>query len=146
MGDLILTILHHLAVFAIAILLGAEFALLRGGVSARAIPLLARLDAGYGGAAALVVLAGIGRIFHGGAAHYLANPAFWAKMALFLAVGVLSVPATIAFIRWNRALKADGAFLPPPAEVGKLRRLLHVELALLLCIPVAAAVMARGGL
>jgi putative membrane protein len=144
MGDIVLTVLHHLAVFAIVAMLGAEFALVRGGITARSLPLLARLDAIYGGAAVLVLLAGVGRVFHNGAGLYMANPAFWTKMALFVAVGLASVPVTLAILKWNRALRADPGFVPPGEEVGRLRRTIHVEMGLLFLIPVAAALITRS--
>ena len=144
MGDIVLTIAHHLSVFAVVAMLGAEFAVLRAGVTPAAMRLLARLDAIYGGAAILVLLAGFGRVFHTEASFYLANPVFWTKIGLFVVVGLLSVPPTLAFLRWNKALKADAAFTVPAGELKRVRTLLHAELGLLFLIPIAAALMARG--
>lgn len=144
MGDIILTIAHHLAVFLVVAMLGAEFAVLRMGASPATIRLLSRLDGLYGGAAILVLLAGFGRVFHNGSAYYFGNPVFWTKIGLFILVGLLSIPPTLAFLKWNKALKADPAFLPAASDLAGVRRLLHVELGLLFLIPVAAALMARG--
>jgi len=58
-------------------------------------------------------------------------------------VGLLSVPPTIAFIGWRRALKADPSALPAPAAVRRVRGFLRAEVGLLLLVPVFAALMAR---
>lgn len=144
MGDIVLTIAHHLAVFAVVAMLGAEFAVLRAGLSPRAIGLLRRLDAIYGGAAIVVLLAGFGRVFHNDSDFYFANPVFWTKIGLFVVVGLLSIRPTIAFIRWGKALAADPAFVAPDAELRQVRAMLHAQLGLLFLIPIAAALMARG--
>ncbi|MFN4208917.1 MAG: DUF2214 family protein, partial [Devosia sp.] len=52
-SDLILAIAHHLAVFALVAVYAAEFALLRPGVSGTQIRQLGRIDAAYGGLAAV---------------------------------------------------------------------------------------------
>jgi putative membrane protein len=65
-------------------------------------------------------------------------------MALFVIVGLLSIPPTIRYLAWGRRLRADAAFRPALAEVARMRAFLWVEAALFLAIPVAAAAMARG--
>ncbi len=80
-----------------------------------------------------------------GWAYYSVNPFFWAKIAAFLVVGVLSVWPTIAFIRWRDALKIDPAFSPEDAAVAAVRRVLYAEACVFALIPVLAAVMARYG-
>jgi putative membrane protein len=144
MGDIVLTIIHHLCVFAIVAMLGAEFAVMRAGVTPAAIRLLRRLDAIYGGAAVLVLLAGFGRVFHNGSGFYFANPVFWTKIGLFVIVGILSIRPTIAFMRWHKALAADPGFVAPANEVKSVRTMLHAQLGFLFLIPIAAALMAKG--
>ena len=75
---------------------------------------------------------------------YVSNPIFWVKMALYLAVALTSIAPTIAFIRWSRILGAGSAPLPAAGDVGRVRRLVHIELALLALIPLMAVLMARG--
>ena len=41
-------------------------------------------------------------------------------------------------------MEANVAFLPPTEEVARVRVYLWLEAALFLCIPIAAAAMARG--
>jgi putative membrane protein len=76
--------------------------------------------------------------------YYLANYIFWTKMALFVAVGLLSIAPTLQYFAWGRGLKASASFLPPDAEVARVRTYLWLEAGLFLCIPIAAAAMARG--
>src|SRR5882762_8623945 len=100
--DLILAILHHLAILTLIVLLAFEFALLKPGIAAKDLRRAANVDAGYGAAAGLVVVIGICRVIWGakGADFYLSNPWFWAKMASFAAIGLLSIPPTIALLKW----------------------------------------------
>ena len=101
---------------------------------------------GYGVAATAVVIFGVLRVIYGakGYEYYLANHIFWTKMALFLIVGLLSIPPTMRYLDWGRQLRADPAFRPAAAEIGRLRSFLWAEAAFFLAIPVAAAAMARG--
>jgi putative membrane protein len=79
-----------------------------------------------------------------GAAFYLSNPVFYIKLALFPAVGLVSVPPTLQFIRWQRALKTGEKRVPRENAIGSARRHIALELALLVFIPLAAVLMAQG--
>lgn len=144
--DLILACAHHLAVFSVIGIVAAEFALLRPGIAGARLSQLARIDGAYGAAATLVIVAGVGRVFFGvnGSGYYIGNQVFWAKMGLFILVGLLSIQPTISFIRWNKALKADAGYAPPPKEISASRRFIHLQVAGLALIPLFAAAMARG--
>lgn len=143
MLDLGLAVVHHLLVFGLAIMLAMELAYLR----ADPVPLkrLSRLDAGYGAVAVLVLVVGVARVVWGakGWAGYQDNPFFWAKIATFTLIGVLSIPPTIQFLKWSRALKADAAFRPPAVEASRLATLVRAEVFLLLPLVGFAAAMAR---
>lgn len=78
----------------------AELAFYRRMDLAR-ITQLTRIDMLYGISAGIVVLSGILRVSFGlkGAGFYLHNPIFWTKMALFLTLGLLSIPPTIHYLR-----------------------------------------------
>jgi len=91
-------------------------------------------------------VAGIARVIWGAAGweYYVANWAFWAKMAAFILVGVLSAPPTLTVLRWRRELAANPAFSPDAAQVTRLRRFFAGELVAFALIPVFAAMMARG--
>jgi putative membrane protein len=145
--DLILAILHHLAIVTLIVLLAFEFALLKPGMTASDLRRLTRVDAGYGAAAGLVIAIGVCRVIWGakGADFYLSNPWFWAKMASFAAIGLLSIPPTLALLKWRKTLKQASQFLPPDAEITPLRRFVHAEVALLALVVAFAAAMARYG-
>lgn len=145
--DLILACLHHLAIVTLIVLLAMEFALLRPGLAGPALRRAARIDAAYGMAATMVVIVGVCRVIWGikGAGFYMSNPWFWAKMASFAAIGLLSVPPTLALLKWRKALAADPAFVVPDDGIARLRGFVHAEVALLALVVVFAAMMARYG-
>jgi putative membrane protein len=146
MVDALLAFLHFTAILILASALGAEALLLRAQLGAATIRAIARADLIFGIASGAVLLSGLARLFYGakGYAFYTGNPVFWVKLALFVAVGLLSIPPTLRFIRWRRALTAQPAFVPDPAELSGTRRLVFIELHLLALIPLAAVFMARG--
>ncbi|KQY52613.1 DUF2214 family protein [Lysobacter sp. Root494] len=145
--DLLLASLHHLLFFGLIAMLVSEAVLLRGTVDTAAVQRLAKLDAGYGMAAGLLLAAGLARVFYGikGYDFYLHNPWFHAKIGCFVLVGLLSILPTIRFARWRRALRADASFAPPAGEVATMAGIVRFELILVAAILVFAAMMARFG-
>jgi putative membrane protein len=145
--DLILAILHHLAIVSLIAILAFESALLRPGITRENLGRVIRIDAAYGATAGLVIVVGVCRVIWGikGADFYLSNPWFWAKMASFALIGLLSVPPTLALLKWRKASKQDAAFLPPPDDIARLRVFIGAEVALLGLVVVFAAAMARYG-
>jgi putative membrane protein len=145
--DAVLAILHHLLAFALAIVLTMEIMLMRRDISGGRLTYLSRLDIAFGVIAAGILVIGIGRVFYGlrGPQYYVANEFFWAKMAAFLAVGLLSIRPTISIIRWRASVRANPQFQPQPDEVMTARRFMHGEAMLFTLIPVFAALMARYG-
>lgn len=146
-ADLLLAILHHLAIATLIVLVAVELALLKPGMTTRDLHILTRVDAGYGASAGLVIVIGICRVIWGikTADFYLANPWFWTKMASFAVMGLLSVPPTIAILKWRKALQQNPSFLPPQNGVADLRRFVKLEVGLLAIILASAAAMARYG-
>jgi putative membrane protein len=142
----LVTYLHYLSMIFIGAFLTVELILCRPGLSAAHVRLLPRLDIGYFAAAMVALATGLLRVFFyaKGWPFYVSNPIFWVKMALYLAVALTSIAPTIAFIRWSRLLGAGSAPLPAPDDVARVRRLVHIELALLAFIPLMAVLMARG--
>lgn len=145
--DLILAILHHMLVFGLAIMMAVELGRLRPGMTGAEAIKLAKLDAGYGATAGLILVIGVLRVIYGvkGWVYYEGNPWFWAKMAAFAGVGLLSVPPTLAFLRWRKAATADAGFAPTDAQVAGVRRFLLYQVALLMVVVACAAAMARLG-
>src|SRR3546814_5688052 len=117
--DLTLASLHHLLVFGLVSMLVAQAVLLRGRMDGTVLAKLGGIDRGYGITALSLLVVGFLRVFHGvmGEDFYLHNPWFHAKVGAFVLVGLVSIWPTVRFLRWRKALKADPAFLPAPAEV-----------------------------
>ncbi|MDI1326464.1 MAG: DUF2214 family protein [Brevundimonas sp.] len=143
MLDLGLAILHHILVFALVAMLMAERVLLRGPTID--VGRLARLDGGYGATAGLILIVGACRVFLGakGWPFHESNPFFWAKIATFAVIGLVSIIPTVRFIAWARAARADAAFQPDEADRRRVRTALGVEALLLIPLLGFAAAMAR---
>jgi len=144
--DLLLAITHHLLVFTLAAVLAAETVLVRPGLAGGALRRLGALDRVYGLVAVLVIAVGFGRVFFGlkGWEFYIYNWSFWAKLAAFSVVGLLSVPPTMSILRWNRSTDADAGHVVPENEIQGVRRFLRAQGAVFVLIPIFAAMMARG--
>jgi putative membrane protein len=141
MLDLALAIAHHLLVFGLFGILFAEFMLVRPGMEPAAVRRVGIIDLAFGALAGLVLIVGFARagMAAKGWAYYSHNGFFWAKVGVFLLIGLLSAPPTIAFIRWRKA----GAS-PTDQQVAGVRRFLHAEVILFALLPAFAAAMARG--
>ena len=136
---------HFISIFTLLALLVAEAALYRRTLAESTLTLLRRLDALYLVAAIAVIATGSARVFFfaKGAAFYAANPLFWVKMALFLAVGLLSVPPTLHYIRSAKRL-SGGTLVIEDKSYRRIRGCLTAQLLLFALIPLAATLMARG--
>jgi putative membrane protein len=66
------------------------------------------------------------------------------KVGLYVAVALLSVAPTLAFVRWRRELDRDPAWRPPEAEHRRFRKLVMAEIHIAVLIPIFAVIMARG--
>ena len=143
--EVLLAYLHYLSIIATGSFLTAELILCRPPLGDAQVRQLTRVDVAYFVSALGALATGVLRLFFyaKGLGFYLPNPAFQAKLALYVIVAVLSVRPTMRFIRWSRGL-ALGTGAPDPAEVRAVRRLVHIELMLLALIPLMAVLMARG--
>jgi putative membrane protein len=144
--DLLLAIAHHILIFALAAVIAAELVLVRPGLKTETLGLLGRIDGAYGMIAMLIILVGIGRVFYGlkGWEYYIYYWAFWAKMAAFLVVGLLSIQPTMRFIGWRKAAAGNPTFAIADVEIRSMRSYLHAEATVFILIPIFAAIMARG--
>ncbi len=139
-------VLHHWLAFGMAGFLAAEIALASGEPSRRQVRLLARVDALYGACFILLVTVGFFRVHFGekGPDAYYGNPVFWLKLGALALVLLASLPPTLAFIRWSRAMRGGAEALPDKTEIIRIRRFLWAEAVLFLPVPLLAAMMARG--
>jgi putative membrane protein len=144
--DAALSYLHFVFAFILVGALVAEMLILRLPVDTRTARLLLRADLFYGVSAVGVILAGVARVFWGakGAEYYASQPFFWAKMATFAIIGLISIGPTRAFISWVKQAGQDAAFAVAEADAKRVRRLVMIELHLLALVPLFAALMARA--
>ena len=138
--------LHYVAMISIAVVLVVEHMICMPGMTGSRIRVLARLDLLYMGLALLALGSGAARVvwFGKGAAFYLHNPVFYIKLALFFAVGLISIPPTLQYLRWMRSLESGATNVVADYQVLRVRRLIVIELSLFALIPLMATLMARG--
>ena len=141
MLDLMLAIGHHLLIFSLFGVLVAELIAVRRGMDVAAVARVSAIDLWYGILAGLIIAVGFSRAVFAakGWMYYQHNGFFWAKLATFAVIGLLSVPPTVAYIRWRRA---DAA--PTDAQIATARGFLWAEVVLFALLPAFAAAMARG--
>ena len=144
--DALLAWAHFLCIFALVSVVFAELVLYRRQMDALRLAQLQRVDLAYGIAAALVVVSGVSRVIWGlkGPGFYLHNPIFWTKMALFLIVGICSIPPTVHYLRVQRTASPDGSVMVAGNAFGLMRGLLAAEAIVLVFIPLCATLLAHG--
>jgi len=105
-------------------------------------------DAWWGIAAILWIGTGLWRALAGTEklpSYYWNNHIFYAKMGMLAVVLLLEIWPMVTLIRWRVAI---GRALPTPAELApigrRLARVCDVQLLLIVCIVIAATMMARG--
>jgi putative membrane protein len=143
-ADLVFAAAHHVLAFLLVSTLAVELTLVRPGMTPEDVRLVPRIDAMYGVIFVLLLAAGLGRVWLGGMARYMADAMFWAKMGALLLTLLASLPPTFAFLRWRNRGSADTPYVPQLDEIRQLRRYMHVQAALLVTVPVLAALLARG--
>ena len=144
--EALLAYAHILAFLTLVVFLTSEAALCRPEwLNATVVERLAKIDAVYGLSSLAVLATGFARIFLGGkgASYYWGNPLLWVKLGLFIIVGLVSIFPTLRFIRWRKALRADGS-LPSADEVRATRKLVMIQAHIVPIIPLAAVFLARG--
>lgn len=137
---------HFVAILTLVVFITSEAALCRPEwMNAAVVRRLARVDILYMVAAIAVLATGFARTYWGvkGFGWYWHQPLLHLKVTLFVVIGLMSIGPTRAFIRWRKALDANGA-LPAEAEVRKVRKMIMVQAHLVVLIPLAAALLARG--
>jgi putative membrane protein len=145
MAEPVVAYLHYLSIILTGGFLIAELVLCRTEMTVEQRRRLPGIDVVFFVSALVALATGLLRLFFysKGVDYYVGNPFFWVKMALYVTIAAISIKPTLTFARWKRALAA-GAGAPAAAEISGVRRLIHVELALLALMPLMAVLMARG--
>jgi putative membrane protein len=144
--EALLAYAHILAILTLVVFISSEAALCRvEWLNARVVERLTKVDRVYGIAAAAVLLTGLARIGWGvkGGDWYWHNGLLHLKLALFIAVALMSIKPTLMFRRWLKQLRA-GAILPAEDEVRIARKWVMWQAHLIALIPLAAVFLARG--
>ncbi len=142
----VMAFLHHLAAFAVVAALCAQLALFTPPLGVAQARRILRIDLLYGLSAMAVLVIGLLRVFlyERGGDYYFANGFFLLKLALFLAVGLLSIYPTVLFRSWSKGLRQGDAPALTDAQCNRVRQLLKLELIGVAGILLCAAAMADG--
>jgi putative membrane protein len=146
MLEALLAYAHFVAILALVVFLTSEAALCRTEwLNAAVVRRLGSVDLWYLGSAIAVLATGMARTIWGmkGWEWYWSQPWLHVKLGLFIVIALMSIVPTRAFIRWRRSV-AGGSALPAADEVRSVRRWVMVEAHLLVLIPLAAVLLARG--
>jgi len=144
--EALLAYAHFTAILAVVVFLTSEAALCRPEwLNAAAVRRLARVDFLYMLAAIAVLATGFARTWWGlkGFGWYWSQPLLHLKVTLFAVIGLMSIKPTLMFMRWRKQVDAGGP-LPSDAEVRQARRWVMIEAHLLVLVPLAATLLARG--
>ena len=139
--------LHHLAAFTLVSALAIEFVLIRQELTLASARRLQVTDAVFGAAAGILLVVGLLRVFffEKGAEYYWTSHAFLTKFGIFILVGLLSIVPTVEFLSWRKAARAGKVPEVSERKLSTVRVLIHIELAGIVVILLAAAIMAKGG-
>jgi putative membrane protein len=138
--------LHFAAVFGIFCTVFYEWMAFSRAPTLEDARRIQQCDRWYGACAMALLAIGFLRVvyFEKGAGFYFANPFFHLKIGLFVLVGLLSIYPTLKFIGWGKATRQGQAPSVTEKEFTNIRRLLGLELLLLLAVALCASLMARG--
>jgi putative membrane protein len=138
--------LHFLGAFVLFAALAVEIVLTRPPLDVARARRLVVVDAVYGLAAVVVLLAGFARAlwYEKGPAYYFHDAPFLVKIALFAAVGLLSIYPTLAFVRMRPALRRGELPAIDAARQKRIRFVIHLEATLVVAIILCASLMAHG--
>lgn len=137
---------HFVAILSVVVFITSEAALCRvEWLNAAVVRRLARVDIIYLAAAVAVLATGLARTWWGmkGLGWYWQQPLLHLKLTLFVVIGLISIQPTLTFRRWLKQLDAQGT-LPDAVEVRRVRRLIMIQAHLMVVIPLAASLLARG--
>lgn len=139
--ELICRYLHFICIILIAGTLTAEHLLLKPRMSRGELNRLSRIDLVYGISAIVLVFAGLSLWLWVGkpAEFYSKNWIFHLKLTLAIALGLMSLPPTIYFLKNRKGDQDEMVDLPK-----SLIRWVRLELLLLIILPLLAVLMARG--
>jgi putative membrane protein len=144
--DALLAYVHFAAILTAVVFVASQAALCRPEwMNAAVVHRLVRVNTIYLIATGLVLLSGAARAQWGikGPEWTWAQPLLHLKLALTLAMLVMAAGPTRRYARWRQQLEGNGA-LPDAGEVRAVRRSVMIASHLMLVVPLAAVLLARG--
>lgn len=138
--------LHHIAAFTLFAALVVEFVLIRSVLTVESARKIQIADMIFGISAGVLLVVGLGRVFHfeKGAYYYFHTWTFIAKLSLFVIVGLISIIPTMEFLRWRAAVKAGQVPAVSAERIKSIRSIIHYEMVGVVLIILCAALMAKG--
>lgn len=138
--------LHHVSAFTLFAALVVEFVLVRSVLTVDSARKIQRADMIFGISAGVLLLVGLGRVFHfeKGAYYYFHTWTFIAKLSLFVIVGLISIIPTMEFLRWRPAVRAGQVPNVSAEKLKSIRSIIHYEMVGIVLIIFCAALMAKG--
>jgi len=145
-GVLTLAWFHYLAMMILAAALIAEHLLFSPRPDLAIARKIVVVDVIYGISLLIVLLTGLGRLFHGGkgALFYMQNAAYHTKFTLFVIMAAVWIYPAIKFFGWRRTLKGGGVPSMSDPEARRVLMAIRIQLLILVFLPLLAAMMARG--
>lgn len=144
-STVILPWIHYVAIVTLSGAIFAKLYLMKLPASSDIVRLLPRIDRLEGISAVIVFITGLARVWHGAkpAEFYWQNGLFHGVVGLFVLAALLSLIPTVRFMRWKRALEADGA-LPDALTLRKTRVFSHVMATVVVAIALMITLVAKG--
>ncbi|MEO0556410.1 MAG: DUF2214 family protein [Bacteroidota bacterium] len=142
MTELVLTrYIHFIGILIVFGMVLSELVLVQKELKRSVIKRMFVFDGIYGAFSLVVVGAGLYLWLGIGksAEFYTSNPLMHAKVGLFILVGVLSLWPTVFYFK-NRKGRIDEVVKVP----SYIKRIIQIELGLLIIIPLLATLMAQG--
>lgn len=140
--ELFLRYIHFISIFAIVGSLFSEHLLLRSSLSRMEIKRLSNIDGVYGFAALTLLAAGL-TLWLGGygkpTSFYSQNWIFHTKIGLYVVIGLLSIYATVFFLKNRKGEQEEMVEIPK-----SIFWMIRIELLLMFVIPILAGLMSRG--
>ena len=146
MLDALLAYLHFAAILTAVVFVASQAALCRPEwLNPAAVQRLGRVNGIYLVALVLIRATGAARAQWGakGPAWTWAQPLLHLKLALTIAMLAMAAGPTRRYAAWARRLAGGGA-MPDDAEVRATRRSVMIASHLMLIVPLAAVLLARG--
>ncbi|MFZ9981795.1 MAG: DUF2214 family protein [Cyclobacteriaceae bacterium] len=140
--EVLLRYIHFLSILLITATLASEYVLVKDKLTRKEISAISFIDLIYGLASISVFAAGL-TLWLGAygkpAEWYSKNWIFHLKLTLLVIIGLLSVYPTIFFLK-NRKGNPDEQVAIP----SSIKKIITLELFLLVLIPILAGLMAKG--